>query len=322
MFDSKKNLFLLPLFACCFFLSVVNSFGQSRKYFGQFNQLKSYLNPAMGGFEGSSVNSFVRNQWAGFDDAPKTFLLTAELDFAQLKGEENSTLMGKNGISLNLLNDNYGPFKETEIIIAYASRVRISESANLRLGAGVNLNSHELDGFNLTTEQSNDPVILPFQGKFSKMNFLDFNLGIALTHEKYFLSYALNNISQGKISGGDLFITDRAPVSILHAGYRTEINDKLSFSGSFLYRSQNNLPDNTEVNARIFLKQKFWLGAGHRFSYANNFQFGVLFSKLKFGYVYELPLAKSYLLPNPSHEFMLTFFLFNRDRDNHLESAW
>jgi len=322
MFDSKKNLFLLPLFACCFFLSVVNSFGQSRKYFGQFSNLKSYLNPSLAGYEGSSIRSFYRNQWAGFDGAPQTFLISADLDFAEAKGSVDSDLTGKNGFSLNILGDSYGPFKENEIILGYASRIRISENANIRLGAGVNFNSHELDGFNLTTEQSNDPTILPYQGRFSKMNFLDFNLGIALTHQNYFVSYAVHNVSQGKISGGDSFIGERAPVGIFHAGYRNEITEQVSFSSSFLYRSQKNLPGNTELNAKFILNEWIWFGAGHRFSYANNFQFGLLFSKFKMGYVYEVPLAKSYLLPYPSHEFMLTFFLFKKNEDTNYSMIW
>jgi hypothetical protein len=37
---------------------------------------------------------------------------------------------------------------------------------------------------------------------------------------------------------------------------------------------------------------------------------GVLLGKLRFGYVYEWPMLKSYLLPNQTHEFMVSMRLF------------
>ncbi|MFC5191949.1 PorP/SprF family type IX secretion system membrane protein [Algoriphagus aquatilis] len=318
----KRQSFLLSSLIILFQFNCEKSYSQSRKYFGQFSHLKSYLNPSMGGYEGSSMRSFYRNQWADFDGAPKTYLISADLDFEEAKGTQNSDLVGKNGFSLNILVDSYGPFKENEIIIGYASRVRISENANLRLGAAANINSHQLDGFNLTTEQSNDPIISPYQGRFSKMNFIDFNLGVALTSTDYFLSYSLNNVSQGKISSGDNFIGTRVPISIFHAGYRSKVANNLSMSTSFLYRSQSNLPRNVEASAKFIYNEKFWVGAGHRFSYANNFQFGLLLSKLRVGYVYELPIGKTYLLPNPSHELMLTLFLFKSDEEKNYSMIW
>jgi hypothetical protein len=37
---------------------------------------------------------------------------------------------------------------------------------------------------------------------------------------------------------------------------------------------------------------------------------GVLLGKLRFGYVYEWPMLQSYLLPNQTHEFMVSMRLF------------
>jgi hypothetical protein len=58
---------------------------------------------------------------------------------------------------------------------------------------------------------------------------------------------------------------------------------------------------------------KFWLGAGHRVDYANSVQAGVVMGKLRFGYVYELPSLQSYLLPNSTHELMLSVSLFETE---------
>jgi type IX secretion system PorP/SprF family membrane protein len=128
------------------------SFGQSRKYMSQFSHLQGYFNPALTAYEGSMVKGLVRNQWAGWEGAPKSYFVSAELDLANLGGNSDA---GKNAIGVNLLNDEYGAFTESELILSYATRIQVSEKAGLRMGAGLNINSIRLDGTRLTTEQAN-----------------------------------------------------------------------------------------------------------------------------------------------------------------------
>lgn len=284
--------------------------GQSRKYISQFNFFQSYYNPGLTGYEGSALRGFVRNQWSGFEGAPKTMFFSGELDFAEVRGEESPALEGKNAASLNLLFDSYGAFKETGVVLGYASRVRLTERHNLRLGAGVSYTDVKLDGNSMTVEQQNDELLSQYIGGFSDMRLLDFNLGLALTHEKYYLSYAMHQVNGGRITGGDEFMEGRPVNYIVQAGYREALSDELSVSGNFFFRSQKNLPDNVEFNVKALLMDRLWLGAGHRVDYANSLQLGFLLRKLKVGYVYEFPTNRSYLLPGNTHEFMAVFSLF------------
>ena len=106
-----KKLLLLSLGI----LLSVGTFAQSRKYMSQFSHLQGYLNPALTAYEGSMVKGLVRNQWAGWEGAPKMNFVSAELDFANLGGNSD---LGKNAIGVNLLSDEYGAFKETELILS------------------------------------------------------------------------------------------------------------------------------------------------------------------------------------------------------------
>ncbi|AMQ55614.1 type IX secretion system membrane protein PorP/SprF [Algoriphagus sanaruensis] len=291
-------------------LSSVAVFSQSRKNISQFSHLQGYLNPALTSYEGSMVKGLVRNQWAGWEGAPKTYYVSAEFDFSDLfSGSE----LGKNAVGLNLLNDEYGAFRETELILSYSSRIRVSDRAGLRLGAGVNINSIRLDASRLTTEQSNDPRLAQYGGGFANMNVLDFNLGMSLTHPSYYVSYGVHNVNQGSISSGDIFMERKPRVGIAQAGYRTELNDQMTLIANGMFRTQADLPSNLEFNLKFLFYEKFWLGVGHRYDYANNMQLGLLMGKMRFGYVYEWPMLKSYLLPNPTHEFMISLRLFDRE---------
>ena len=290
-------------------LSVV-AFSQSRKYISQFSHVQSYLNPGMTGYEGSQVKGFVRNQWAGWEGAPKTYFVSAELDFSQLAGSGD---LGKNSVGINLLSDEYGAFRETELIISYGTRVQLSEQASLRLGAGVNINQIRLDGNSLNTEQANDPRVMQYLGGFANMNLLDFNLGMSLTHPNYYMSYGVHNVNKGSISSGDVFMDRKPMVHIIQAGFRNRVADHMAIIANGMYRSQADLPTNVEFNLKFLFYDRVWIGGGHRIDYANHAQVGMVMGRLNVGYVYEFPKQESYLLPNPTHELMVTFRLFETE---------
>lgn len=290
---------------------------QSRKYISQFSHVQSYLNPGMTGYDGSVVKGFVRNQWAGWEGAPKTYFVSAELDFSDFGSSGD---MGKNAIGINLLSDEYGAFRETELILSYGTRVQVSRSASLRLGAGINVNQIRLDGTNLTTEEANDPKVNQYLGGFAKMGIVDFNLGISLTHPNYYVSYGVHNVNKGSISNGDVFMDRKPMVNIVQAGYRNRVTEVFSMIVNGMYRSQENLPDNIEMTMKFLFYEKLWIGGGHRFDYANHIQLGMVMGKASLGYVYEFPMQQSYLLPNPTHELMLRMRLF--DTENETLSIW
>jgi type IX secretion system PorP/SprF family membrane protein len=283
---------------------------QSRKFFSQFSHFQGYFNPALTGYEGSMVRGLVRNQWGGIEGAPKTYFLSAELDFGELSGEQDPALLGKNAISVNVLQDNIGAFRENELTVNYAARVRLTDKHNLRLGTGVSYQSIRLDGNALTTEEANDPTIGKYLGSFSNMNVLDLNIGMALTHANYYVSYGIHRVNGGDIQNGDEFMDGYPAEQMIQAGYREALNENLAVAVNGFFRSRKDLPNIMEFNLKLLMMDHFWLGVGHRVDYASNVQVGFLTGKLRLGYVYEFPMAESYLLPGGIHEFSLALNLF------------
>lgn len=300
------------------------SYSQSRKFVSQFSHFQGYFNPALTGYEGSVVRGFVRNQWGGIEGAPKTYFLSADIDFGELAGEEDPALLGKNALSVNLLQDNFGAFRENELMVNYAARVRISQSHNLRLGTGVSYQSIRLDGNALTTEEANDPTIGQYLGTFSNLNVIDFNIGMALTHANYYLSYGIHRANGGKFQRGDEFMEGYPAEHMVQAGFRQAVSENLAFTGNAFYRTRKNLPDIMELNLKLLMMDRFWIGLGHRFDYATNVQAGILTGKMRIGYVYEFPMVGSYLLPGGIHEFTvaLNLFRFNERKNKDEVIMW
>jgi type IX secretion system PorP/SprF family membrane protein len=156
------------------------------------------------------------------------------------------------------------------------------------------------------------------------MQIFDFNLGLALTHKSYYLSYAMHNVNKGRIASGEEFMEGRPVTYIAQAGYREALSSQVSLILNGFYRNQEGLPDNIEFNVKTLLGNKLWIGGGHRFDYASNLQFGVVFDKIRLGYVYEFPSNRSYLLPGQTHEFALVYRLFGtyENSSDHAPAIW
>lgn len=305
-----KKIFILSTF---FTLLTFVTTAQTRKYIAQFSHMQGYFNPALTGYEGSAIRGFVRNQWVGFEGAPMTYFASLELDLMDLSSKKDPLLANKNTVGFNFMNDQYGVFSETEMIGNYSSRISLNEVTGLRLGAGLNYKNIGLDGTRLSPDQPSDPKIMQYMNGFANMQILDFNLGIAITHPNYYISYAVQNVNQGAINSGDVFMERSPRIGIFQGGFRNALTEKMALALNVFYRHQNNLPSNTEFNFKVLMMDKLWLGLGHRVRYANNFQLGFVFPVVRFGYVYELPMTKSYLLSYPTHEFMAVFPLFRKN---------
>jgi uncharacterized membrane protein YpjA len=101
-------------------------------------------------------------------------------------------------------------------------------------------------------------------------------------------------------------------VSIFQTGFRQSITPNFSVFSHMMYRIQSDLPSTMEFNIKALLMEKVWVGVGHRIDYAFNMQLGYVLPKFKFGYAYEMPVSGSFLIPNPTHEFMLSYYIFRK----------
>nr|WP_083833705.1 type IX secretion system membrane protein PorP/SprF [Belliella baltica] len=122
----------------------------------------------------------------------------------------------------------------------------------------------------------------------------------------------MENINQGSINFGDIFFDKKPRVSVFQSGFRHTISPVVSIASHVMYRAQDDLPNHFEANIKGIFMDKIWVGVGHRVDYANNFTFGVVHKQIKLGYTHEIPTNKSYLIPQPTHEFIATFSLWRK----------
>ncbi|NDK55708.1 PorP/SprF family type IX secretion system membrane protein [Pontibacter fetidus] len=303
--------------------SVLGANAQNRKHVANFSLFQQYFNPALTGYEGSMVKTYYRNQWTGFEDAPKTIFASAELDMADLaswkkdgllKTSEadnyNRQLEAKHAFGLAVLNDRFGPFTETQLHLSYGTRVRLSEKLSLRWGAAATYSSQQLDASKLTTDQEGDPEFENFNGQTAKIGKFDLNMGLMLTAENFYLGYAMQDILKGKMTTGDDYLNNSFPQQhVVQAGYRTALTEQVGIVANGLYRYDDKLEESMEGQLKAVYQNMLWVGAGYRKDLAYSFQGGVRLSQLRLGYVYELPTADAKYMDKTTNEIMVTYNL-------------
>ena len=93
---------------------------QNEVQFSDYTRLKSYYNPAVSGTEGKlNVVAAYSMQFVGFEDAPKTMYVGADLPIFFLGP--------RHGAGASLMSDDVGIFKQMTLSLQYAYNVKIGK---------------------------------------------------------------------------------------------------------------------------------------------------------------------------------------------------
>lgn len=288
---------------------------QSRKHLASFSQFGQYFNPAMTGLEGSQLKALYRDQWTGFQDAPRTLFISGEFDLASRKqtasqADEATTLGAKNAFGLSLLHDSFGPYRENQLFLSYSSQVRLSQKLSLRAGSAVTYNNIYLDYMDLTLDQTNDPELQDLMNSNNnKINKVDVNVGLTLTAENYYMGYALQDAAEGKLTAKGDYLNRAFPRQhIIQAGYRKALSEQFGLVVNGLYRYDSKLKENLEGQVKGVFNNAFWVGAGYRKDLAYTITAGVRLNQVKLGYNYESVTGDARQMRNGnSNELVLTY---------------
>lgn len=297
---------------------------QSRKDVANFSLFQQYYNPSLTGFEGSVVKTFYRNQWIGFENAPKTMFFSGEIDLADYRDKSlgdrsksvgyltrNAQQSADQAFGVSVLHDTFGPFTETQFHLNYGSAIWLNKKLSIRWGATMSFSSHSLDGNRLTLEQEGDPEFEDVMGKMNRTNKADLNLGITIAGDNFYAGYAIQDISKGKLlSGGDDYLEESfSQRHIAQAGYRVGVSEVFGIVASAMYRYDETWKGTAEGQLKGVFQNLFWLGGGYRNDLTYNMGAGILIDRLKIAYVYEAPSDEGWNLNQGTNEVSLTYNL-------------
>lgn len=297
----RSGLFFILLYTSIF------SFAQD-PHFSQYQNTRSYLNPAMVGTDSSLVLSAgYRLQWPNAAGPYSTFHFSADNYFRFLRG----------GLGLNFLHDNEGngTITTTRFELNYAPHIELfKHKLSVQPAIGIAYFQKEINWEKLVFVDEIDArrgFVYDTQevpGTTKKSN-LDLSAGIFIYSSKYYGGIAIHHINQpdeGFVGPSKLPIK-----TTLHVGanlsFKKDIKHKFIFSPNLLYLHQQ---DFQELLAGINLKLKWIvLGASYRNQDAFIINAGIQFRLFKLAYSYDNTVSSLKNITRGCHEAQMIWFI-------------
>lgn len=253
-----KHVFTHLAFLCLF----GNLFAQQDPQFTQYMHNKLFINPGYAGMKHAlCFTGIVRDQWSGFNGAPRSGVFSGDIYLEDLYG----------GVGLNLMYDQLGFERNFAYRINYSYHLEKILGGTLGIGLEAggttkNLGPGAGQDWVSTTNWMNDPTIPP-QMKASKG---DFGAGIWYERDDLFFGISTTHFTGGKFDAGSAnvglyqhaLVYDVAPHYWITGGY-TIPTAKWEIQPSFLIKTDA-VVTTFDINCIATYNSRFWCGVSYR----------------------------------------------------------
>lgn len=286
---------------CLLLLGSAEVQAQSEPIYSQYMFNPLNINPAFAGSRGvTSGTMLIRNQWEGIKGAPQTSLLSTEM----LLNE------GRIGLGIQVMDDRIGIERTSGVLANYSFRIATSERGVLSLGLRGGLLNYRANFTEINTFDPSDPTFgqnvngfLPAAGA-----------GIYYSTDKFYAGFSVPSLLSTKLSATQRADVGSGSLRNLHMfymmGFVVDLSDDVVLKPSMLVKRVNAAPVQVDLNANIWFKEIFSVGASYR---SGDAVVGMLeyqiSPKFRAGYAYDYTISnlRSYNLG--THELMLRFEL-------------
>lgn len=241
-----------------------------------------------------------RNQWVGFDGAPKTYVLSV-----------NSRLMkGKFGLGAFMFRDEIGPFRTTNASFTAAYHLKFPDS-ELSVGFQGNYLKQSFNGNSITLRNQQDNTINQYIE--DKAGVFDASVGIVYYNDRFHIGIATNNIFSSKLEyyKNDTLKTGifkLAPHYIFSAGYNWADNPDFTFENSVYAAYVSGVPFAFDYTLRLHIQKQLLTGLSIRFGDAIALQLGyTLKDKIQIVYSYDFITSPLRTYQRGTHEISMIF---------------
>lgn len=289
-----------------------------------------FFNPAAAGVQGfMDVSLGGRQQWAGIENAPRTYFLYANSALGKKVGKDFSYLSlpvsnpgyydklldskprVKHALGGRVYSDSYGAFTETGVGADYAIHLPLKEKLYLALGIGFQFSNFYFDRTKAITAENNDPTYQLFLSGYESQNIFNGRFGVYLYSDRFRFGYSVNQLIPNSLSGE----TNSASYQGLkmshfaNASYRVPLNKiGITPSASLLYTAH--APLSLYGGLILDYNKLFLITAAYRNEGDLIFGVGLTLLKIvRFTYTYDFPVADFASLNSGSHELLIKLML-------------
>ena len=266
--------------------------------------LQSFYNPAAAGVDGHlNIQGGYSMQMTGYDGAPKTMLVTADLPL--------TFWSPKHAVGAGFMNDAVGLFSNKKIYVQYALHLPIGwqKKGKLSVGARFVIVSEKFDGSGVDTDESNDKA---FPTSEVSGFAIDADAGVRFTWmDVWYVGASMMHITSPTVELGDDKVNEMEIDAIyyLTGGYKLRFRDRrycLDTHGIVRTDFQSVRGDMTARLMYEGSKNKLYGGVMYSPTVSVGFLFGMNFHGVNIGYSYEM-YTGGVGLQNGTHEIVLGY---------------
>ncbi len=288
--------------ACLLILAfgvVGGAYAQKEPQYTQYMYNIGSFNPAyVGTVETLDITGLYRSQWTGIPGAPKTIRLGVNFP---LPNE-------RNGLGLNVVNDQLGPTSQTYMDLAYSFQVNVSDNTRLSFGIDAGGSLLNVDFNKGDFEVENDPIL---QNQQVNSFYPTIGAGVFLYQRHWYLGLSVPNFLTDGIYNDEVagIVEDKQQFNFI-GGYVFDINERLKFKPAFLVNYLSGSPVNMNLSANFLINDAFTAGASYRVDNAVSGLAGFQVSEGTFiGYAYDYNTNALGEFAQGSHEIILKFYI-------------
>lgn len=267
---------------------------QQDPIYAQYLTNPMLINPAYAGITNNlQVNAGYRLQWMGIDASPKTMNLNGNM----------SILDNRAGAGASMLQDKIGSTTVTEFNAAVAYKLKLPNDLTFSFGMQGGVIGFKTDNSGLNVRDPGDDAFPQGTIRSSSVNI---GAGAMLMSDKFIIGLSVPRMLPSNINSGAQEFRLYSQHYYLFGAYVHNINEHLRFKPSLLVRGVKGAPVSADVALNLNINMLYTVGVFVR----NMNAYGVLAQimlaeKLRLGYVFELPSAKSVGAQFTTHEIQL-----------------
>ncbi|MGB5646066.1 MAG: type IX secretion system membrane protein PorP/SprF, partial [Muriicola sp.] len=207
-----------------------------------------------------------RNQWTGFDGAPKTATFSFNSSLHLLKERlQRSEGESHQGIGAFLYTDDVGPIKQSAFYASYAYHLKVSNEWFLSIGSFAGATQFRYDSSDAILLQNPNDILV---NSFSDFNF-DMSLGLYAYSEYLFVGVGANQLFNNQIPydiDNGVLTTDGRLQSNFNflLGSRIDLNTDWEMVPSVLLKTVANAPMQWDLGLKMVYNNNFWGGFAYR----------------------------------------------------------
>ncbi|WP_203295278.1 PorP/SprF family type IX secretion system membrane protein [Luteirhabdus pelagi] len=275
---------------------------QQDPQYTQYMYNQSVINPAYAGSKESlNITGLYRRQWSGLDGAPETITFSA-----------HSPVGSNVGLGLSAIKDELGPVKETNVYADFSYTLQMSETIKLALGVKAGATFHDVG---LTDVDLIDPTD-PFFSENINNTYPNVGAGLFLYNDNFYVGASVPNFLESvHLDENGLKYGAEIQHYFVTAGYVFQLSENFKLKPSTMVKSSFDGPLSFDANLNALFYDRFELGASYRLddSFSGLVGFQVT-PNIRVGYAYDRVVSDIQEVAPSSHEVIVTFDIFFKER--------